>query len=91
VFYCEAMYIRTALDHYGTRAAIAEAIGYTRQAIYAWERRGNLVPELCAIRLSRASGGKLAYDPAMYHEPVLGVKSSRSVRRSTRVYKPNET
>jgi hypothetical protein len=87
VFYCEAMYIRTALDHYGTRAAIAKAIGYTRQAIYAWERRGNLVPELCAIRLARASGGNLIYDPALYHEPVPGLKPAPSLRRSTQVDK----
>jgi hypothetical protein len=91
MFHYEAMYISTALDFYGTRAAVAEAIGYTRQAIYAWERRGDLVPELCAIRLSRASGGKLIYDPALYHEPVPGVRSSRSLLQSTRVYKGNVT
>jgi hypothetical protein len=91
VFYYEAMYISTALDFYGTRAAVAKAIGYTRQAVYAWERRGDLVPELCAIRLSRASGGKLSYDPALYHDPVPGLKSSRTMRRSTRVYKRKVT
>jgi DNA-binding XRE family transcriptional regulator len=85
------MYISTALDHFGSRAELARAINYTRQAIYAWERRGVLVPELCAIRLARASGGKLRYDPAMYHETVPVVTSRRSVRLSTRVDKPNKT
>jgi hypothetical protein len=87
VFYYEAMYIRTALDHFGSRANLARAISYTRQAIYAWERRGDLVPELCAIRLARVSGGKLRYDPTLYHEPVPRVKSSRRVRLSTSVDK----
>jgi DNA-binding XRE family transcriptional regulator len=87
VFYYEAMYIRTALDHYGSRANLARAIGYTRQAIYAWERRGALVPEICAVRLARASGGRLRYDPTMYHEPVPRVKSRPSIRLSTSVDK----
>jgi DNA-binding XRE family transcriptional regulator len=85
------MYINTALDFYGTRARLAKAIGYTRQAIYAWERRGSLVPELCAIRLARASGGGLRYDPSLYHEPLPRVKHNRSVRRSTQVDKANKT
>jgi DNA-binding XRE family transcriptional regulator len=91
MFYYEAMYIRTALDFYGTRAAVAKALGYTRQAVYAWERRSDLVPELCAIRLSRASAGNLRYDPALYHETVPAVKSSRSLRRSTQVDKSYPT
>jgi hypothetical protein len=91
VFYYEAMYIRTALDFYGSRASVARAIGYTRQAIYAWERRSDLVPEICAIRLSRASDGRLRYDPTLYHEPVPIRKSSHSLRPSKRVDKSNNT
>jgi DNA-binding XRE family transcriptional regulator len=73
------MYIRTALNHFGgSRAALAKSIGYTRQAIYAWERRGTLVPEHVAPKVARASGGRLRYDPALYHDPLPDLGSNRN-------------
>jgi DNA-binding transcriptional regulator YdaS (Cro superfamily) len=52
-----------AIQHYGSRAAIARALGLTPSAVSQW---GETVPELSAWRLWMASGGRLALDPWVY-------------------------
>lgn len=51
------------LTFYGSRKAIAAALGISRSAVYQW--RG-MVPELTASRLDRLTAGRLRYDPALY-------------------------
>ncbi len=53
----------SAIEHYGTEQAVADAIGVTRSAVNQW---GALVPPLRAMQLQQSSGGKLVYDPAVY-------------------------
>jgi DNA-binding XRE family transcriptional regulator len=51
------------IDHFGSRAKVAEAIGYSRQAIYRWER---YVPEAAAYRIEAATKGLFKVDPRLY-------------------------
>lgn len=57
------MLTKDVLKHYGTRAKLAEAIGYTRQAIYRW---GRIVPEAAAYRIAAHSGGRFTVNPDLY-------------------------
>ena len=52
-----------AIEHYGTRAAVARVLGLTPSAVSQW---GETVPELSAWRLWLASGGRLVIDPRVY-------------------------
>ncbi len=52
-----------AIEHYGSEAAVAEALGISRQAVNKW---GELVPPLSAARLEKLSDGKLRFDPDLY-------------------------
>ena len=57
------MLTKEVLKHYGSRAAVAKAIGYTRQAMYRW---GKIVPEQAAYRIEQDTGGKFQVDPKVY-------------------------
>lgn len=54
------MKTQEAIDHFGTPAALAEALGITREAIYQW---GDEVPEARQYQLHLLTGGKLQADP----------------------------
>jgi len=57
----------TALAHYGTGIAIAQALGIKTQAVYQWKRTG-IVPELRAMKLEKLSKGKIKVDPRVYEQ-----------------------
>ena len=59
------MFTKDVLKHYGSRASLAAAIGYTRQAIYRW---GKLVPEAAAYRIAAATGGRFTVNPDLYRK-----------------------
>jgi len=60
-----AMHPDTALAHFKTRDAIADAAAVSRQAVHQWFEAG-LVPRRSALLLERASAGACRVDPAMY-------------------------
>jgi hypothetical protein len=55
----------TALGHYRTGLAIAEALRIKSQAVYQWKRSG-VVPIKSAVRLEKLSGGKVRVDLKVY-------------------------
>jgi hypothetical protein len=55
----------TAIGHYITGTAIAEALGIKSQAVYQWKRLG-VVPVRSAMRLQAHSRGKVKVDPSVY-------------------------
>lgn len=63
--YIAPMLTKDVLKHYGSRARLAAAIGYTRQAIYRW---GKLVPEAAAYRIAAATGGRFTVNPDLYRK-----------------------
>lgn len=54
-----------ALKVYGSKKAIAEAIGISQTAVSAWDEDG-LIPPLSAAKLAKRSHGKLKFDPDAY-------------------------
>lgn len=52
-----------ALEHFGTKEAIAEALEISRQAVSQWPE---VVPEGQAYKLQVITGGKLRVDPRCY-------------------------
>jgi transcriptional repressor of cell division inhibition gene dicB len=57
------MYTDDAVQHFGGRRELAEALGITRQAVEAW---GVLVARGVAYRLQVMTGGKLMVDETKY-------------------------
>lgn len=52
-----------AVQHFGSRRAIADVLGISRQAVYAW---GTVVARGAAYRLQVMTSGKLIVDEAKY-------------------------
>ena len=52
-----------AVQHFGSRQAIADILGISRQAVYAW---GPVIARGAAYRLQVMTGGKLVVDEAKY-------------------------
>lgn len=59
------MFKSDVINFYGTKAKVAKAAGVDPSAVSQW---GELVPEGRAMRLQKASGGELQYDPKVYDE-----------------------
>lgn len=59
------MFTSDAIEHFGSRAAVAETLDISRQAVGQW---GELVPPLSAARLALASDGALTFDPSLYSD-----------------------
>lgn len=57
------MLTKTAIEFFKTKAELARAAGVSPPAIHRW---GERVPELRAIRLHKATKGKLKYSPKDY-------------------------
>ena len=57
------MYTDDAVQHFGSRRAIADVLGISRQAVYAW---GQYVARGAAYRLQVMTAGKLVVDEAKY-------------------------
>jgi DNA-binding transcriptional regulator YdaS (Cro superfamily) len=62
------MLIRDAINYFGSKAKLAEALGVNRSAISNW--RGELVPRWRAYELERITKGKLRLDPSLYQKPA---------------------
>jgi transcriptional repressor of cell division inhibition gene dicB len=54
-----------ALAHFGSKAAIANALGITRPAVGQW---GEVIPYFSALRLEELSEGELHVDADAYDE-----------------------
>ncbi|MER2514393.1 MAG: Cro/CI family transcriptional regulator [Nitrosomonas ureae] len=54
-----------AISYFGTRAALARAVGITRQAVNEWKE---FVPPTIAALLEEMTDGALVFDPASYPE-----------------------
>ena len=52
-----------AVQHFGSRRAIADVLGISRQAVYAW---GQYVARGAAYRLQVMTGGRLVVDETKY-------------------------
>jgi hypothetical protein len=52
-----------AVQHFGSRQAVADILGISRQAVYAW---GQYVARGAAYRLQVMTGGKLVVDETKY-------------------------
>jgi DNA-binding transcriptional regulator YdaS (Cro superfamily) len=57
------MFTDDAVQYYGGRRQLAEALGITRQAVEQW---GKIVAEGAAYKLQVITKGKLVADPAKY-------------------------
>jgi len=53
------------ISHFGSRPKIAEALGLSRAAVYAWDE---LVPPLQAAKLAELSNGILRFDLSAYSD-----------------------
>lgn len=56
------MLTQQAIAHFGTKAALARALGIKRQAITTW---GKTVPLLRALQLEKITEGKLKAPPVV--------------------------
>ena len=61
--YHAGMKTKHAIEHWGNRKRVAEALGLTRQAVYAW---GEIVPLEAALALEVRSEGQLKVNPKLY-------------------------
>lgn len=57
------MLTKDAIDFYGSRKKLADALSLKRASVYQW---GERVPPLRAAELQRLTGGHLKFDPASY-------------------------
>jgi hypothetical protein len=80
-----------AIDFFGSPAALASALGISRQSVHGWKE---LVPEGKASRLERMTGGRLKYDPTVYllhtHRRSPSPKSVSSAAILRRSSKPDK-
>lgn len=53
----------TAIEHFGSASALADALGIRPASVSEW---GELVPEGRAYQLQVLTGGKLSVDPSLY-------------------------
>lgn len=51
------------VKHYGSQRAVSAALGVSDSAVSQW---GEVIPERVALKLSRITGGVLAYDSSFY-------------------------
>jgi len=57
------MHKSTAIKHYSTHTALAEAIGISRAAVGQW---GDIVPYASALKLQELTRGALRIDRSLY-------------------------
>lgn len=57
------MKTQAAIEHFGSKSAVAAALGIYKQAVSQW---GELVPETRAYQIQVVTGGALKVDPAEY-------------------------
>ena len=66
-----------AVRHFGTKSAIARALGITKASLTSWRER---VPALRAWQLSEITAGKLKFDPNEYLDRPRGAGTVRAPR-----------
>lgn len=59
------MLTRKALEHFGDKYKLADALSISRQAVEQW---GEYVPEGTAYKLQVMTAGVLRVDPLAYHK-----------------------
>ena len=59
------MLTEKVISHYGSKAAVARALGISAVAVTRW---GKTVPEKRAARLEYLTNGSLKYDPSSYEK-----------------------
>lgn len=66
--------MRTAdvIEHFGSKAKTARALGVGRAAVTKW---GDQVPPLRAAQIQRLTRGKLKFDPDSYLHVHSGVRA----------------
>ncbi|MDO1509499.1 MULTISPECIES: Cro/CI family transcriptional regulator [Neisseria] len=66
------MLTKDVIDFYGTKIAVARALGISPSAVTQWKE---IVPEKQAYRIQRMTGGKLKINPRLYQvQEVLKAK-----------------
>lgn len=58
----------TAVNHFGSQAAIAAVLGVSSAAVSKWVE---VVPELQAYKLQVITRNKLRVDPSVYEKPIV--------------------
>jgi len=53
-----------AINHYGSIQRVADVLGIAHSSVIGWDEE--LIPERCAARLEKESGGALVYDHELY-------------------------
>lgn len=53
-----------AIKHYGSIQRVADVLGIAHTSVIGWDEE--LIPERCAARLEKESGGVLRYDHKLY-------------------------
>ena len=53
-----------AINHYGSIQRVADVLGIAHTSVIGWG--DDLIPERCAARLEKESGGALRYDHEAY-------------------------
>lgn len=61
------MYVKTAVEHFGNKTKIAQALGISPKsgAVTQW---GEIVPEKQALRLEKLTGGELCCISELYQK-----------------------
>lgn len=59
------MLVSEAVSVYGSKVAIAEALGISPSAVSQWDE---MVPPLSAAKLAKRSRGRLKFDPDRYDD-----------------------
>lgn len=66
------MLTKDVINFYGTKIAVARALGISPSAVTQWKE---IVPEKQAYRIQRMTGGKLKINPRLYQvQEVLKAK-----------------
>ncbi|QEY25813.1 Cro/CI family transcriptional regulator [Neisseria zalophi] len=66
------MLTKDVIDFYGTKIAVARALGISPSAVTQWKE---IVPEKQAYRIQGLTGGKLKINPQLYQsQEALKVK-----------------
>ena len=68
------MKLDQAIAHFGSQAALAEALGVKQPAVSMWKTRGK-IPPLQQLRIQHVTRGKLKA------EPLMPIKNKRKVSR----------
>ena len=54
------MELEQAVEHFGSQAKVAEALGISESAVSKWKERGGIIPIKVALKLVDMTRGELA-------------------------------